>query len=127
MLALACAAMLCGYRSYSAMAEWGRNYGQSLAGRRPGFCQRQDARGEHPAWIFRRLDCEQFERQLGQWAEQVLASQPATPGQAEGIAIDGKTLPGGQKQGASGAHLLSAFSHRLGVTLAQQAVAEQKQ
>jgi hypothetical protein len=38
---------------------------------------------------------------------------------------DGKTLRGSQKQGAPGAHLLSALAHRLGVTLAQQAVADQ--
>ena len=75
-------------------------------------------------WIFRHLDCAQFESKLSQWAEQVLASQPPTPAQAEDIAIDGKTLRGSQKQGAPGSHLLSALSHRLGITLAQQAVAD---
>jgi len=40
----------------------------------------------------------------------------------EPIAIDGKPLRGSKKQGAPGALLLSALAHRVGVTLAQQAV-----
>jgi hypothetical protein len=38
------------------------------------------------------------------------------------MAIEGRTLRGSQKQGASGVHLFSALAHRLGLTLAQQAV-----
>ena len=115
-------AMLCGYRSYGAIAEWGRNYGQELVAARLPNGKTPCASALH--WIFRHLDCDQFERHLGQWAETVLQAYPPRDEQAEGIAIDGKTLRGSQKQGAPGAHLLSALSHRLGITLAQQAVAD---
>lgn len=120
-LALTCAAMLCGYRSYSAIAEWGRNYGQALA-RQLGF-----TRGVTPCAatlhsIFRKLDVSEFERRLGCWADAALATSSA--GSGEAIAIDGKTLRGSAKQGAPGAHLLSAVSHRLGLTLAQVALAD---
>lgn len=40
----------------------------------------------------------------------------------EAISLDGKTLRGSRKQRAQSAHLLSALSARLGVTLVQQAV-----
>ena len=40
----------------------------------------------------------------------------------EAVAIDGKTLRGSSKQGANITHLLSAVSHRLGLTLAQCSV-----
>ncbi len=40
------------------------------------------------------------------------------------MAIDGKTLRGSRKQGAPAAHLLSVLSHRLGLTLWPQAVAD---
>jgi hypothetical protein len=59
------------------------------------------------------------------WAEGLLAGIPPPPAVEEGIAIDGTTLRGSQQQGAPGVHLLSALAHRLGVTLAQQAVADQ--
>jgi predicted transposase YbfD/YdcC len=118
-LALAAAAMLCGYRSYSAIAEWGRNYGQVLA-LALGF-----QNGKTPCvatlhTIFRHLDKQAFETQLGNWTETVLSTTQPTELEAE--ALDGKSLRGSQKQGALGAHLLSLVSHRLGLTLGQLAV-----
>jgi hypothetical protein len=119
-LCLACAAILCGYRSYGAMAEWGQHYGTELA-LTLGFKD-----GKTPCvgtlhTIFRRLDKQAFDRQIGQWAECVL-KKSSTSGTLQGVAIDGKTLRGSKKQGAMDVHLLSAVSHGLGLTLGQQAV-----
>jgi len=121
-LALACSAMLCGSRSYTAIAEWGRNYGVGLM-RALGFT-RQSPCAATLHTVLRRVDREVVEAKLGSWAEGLLAGTPASLEAEEGIAIDGKTLRGSQKQGAPGAHLLSALAHRLGLTLAQQAVAD---
>jgi len=120
-LSLAAAAMLCGYRSYSAIAEWGRNYGQALAAAL-GFTNGTTPCAATLHTIFCHLDKQAFEAQLGGWAEAVLSATPVA--QLEAEAIDGKSLRGSQKQGAVGAHLLSVVSHRLGLTLLQRAVPE---
>lgn len=68
------------------------------------------------------MDRKRFEAHLGAWAEGLLGEPPDTAGSEDAIALDGKALRGSQKQGAAGAHLLSALAHRVGLTLAQQAV-----
>jgi len=120
LLALACSAMLCGYRSYTAIAEWGRHYGAHLV-QALGFTHRSPCAATLHT-VLRRVDREAVEATLGAWAEGLLGEAPPPEGGEDAIAIDGKTLRGSQKQGAPGVHLLSALAHRLGVTLAQQAV-----
>jgi predicted transposase YbfD/YdcC len=122
MLALACSAMLCGYRSYTAIAEWGRHYGEELT-QALGFT-RQTPCAATMHTVLRGVDRAMLEAKLGGWAESLLHGTPGPAGSEEVIAVDGKTLRGSKKQGAPGAHLLSALAPRLGLTLAQQAVDE---
>jgi len=129
-LALACAAMLCGYRSYSAIAEWGRTYDAGLIAAL-GFTHQPTPCAATFFHVFRRLDRKDLERRLGAWAESVLqATTPAADtasgrgASLEAVALDGKTLRGSRKQGAPAAHLLSAVSQRLGLTLGQVAVSD---
>src|SRR5437588_2786231 len=120
-LSLACCAMLCGYRSYSAIAEWGRNYGAGMA-HALGFTHNTPCAATLHT-VFRHVDCDEVEAKLGAWAEGIVISTPAAPAADKAaVALDGKTLRGSRKQGAPGVHLFSALSHHLGLTLAQQAV-----
>jgi predicted transposase YbfD/YdcC len=122
-LALMCVAMLCGYRSYSAIAEWGRYYGQKLA-RVLGFTHDQTPCAATLHHVLRQLDRSLVEAALGAWAASVLTALPPAAGEPEALAIDGKTLRGSRKQGAPAVHLLSVLSHRLGLTVWQQAVTD---
>lgn len=120
MLALACVALLCGYRSPLAISEWADHYGLKYL-RRLGFTR--DRPPGQATWyrVLGGIDRQALEQVLTSWAERVLAALGHNhPGEA--IALDGKTLRGSRKQGASDAHLLSALSHRLAITLAQIAV-----
>src|SRR5215475_13672821 len=102
--ALACCAMLCGARSYSAIAEWGRNYGTRIA-QALGFTHGTPCAATLHT-IFRHVNREEFEAHLGTWADSVVGSLPAAPETPEvAMALDGKTLRGAKKQGAPGTHL----------------------
>lgn len=121
LLALACAAMLSGYQSYGAIAEWSRHYGPAWR-QALGLTHRRPPCAATLYLVFRRLDRTRVEAVLGAWAESVLQ---ATAAPAEGplaVALDGKTLRGSRQHGVPGAHLLSAVSQHLGLTLGQVGV-----
>lgn len=122
MLALACVALLCGYRSPYAIAEWVNNYGRAYL-RRFGFTR--DRPPGQATWyrVLGMIDREELEARLANWAYQVLRTLRNEVA-LQGVGIDGKTLRGSKKQGATDTHLLSAVCHQLGITLGQVAVAD---
>lgn len=129
-LALACAATLCGYKSYGAMAKWGKNYGQDLA-HSLGFAQGKTPSVGTLHTVFRYLDKNALEAALAAWIDDVLAHLPKQSKEhnkeqnhSPAVALDGKTLRGSKGQGACDVHLLSAVSHGLGLTLFQEAVSD---
>src|SRR5436309_10370721 len=91
-LTLACAATLCGYKSYGALAEWGYHYGQQLA-QELGFKDGKTPSEGTLHTVFRHLDKQKLEAALGRWAPQVLQHACASP-ENQALAIDGKTLRG---------------------------------
>lgn len=125
-LALACVATLCGARSYSAVAEWGHTYNEVDPAllRSLGLGRHGPPSSATIHRIFRRIDVGALEWALGHWAQAILAAVPAPAGHLEGIAMDGKTLRGTRTDTVPGLHLLSAVSHRLGLTLGQIPVGE---
>jgi hypothetical protein len=121
-LALGIAAMLCGYNTYSAMADWGRNYGSELAQALGFGTGRTPSVGTLFA-VFSQVDKKALHQVLFAWNEQVLQSLPSESYCELPVnSVDGKTLRGSARQNALDPHILSAVRHGLGLTLAEEAV-----
>lgn len=118
-LALAIIAILSGYRSYAAIAEYGRTY--KMLRKSLGFSHKKTPCAATLYNLFRRLDIHALEAVLTQWVAVALADFGwGSQGGLTAVAIDGKTLRGSKKQNAKLTHLMSVVSHELGITLTQR-------
>jgi len=121
-LAVAICAVLCGSRSYVAIAEWAGRCSQN-------FLKRLGCRKDPRSKIYRPpseatirrvlqgIDAEQVDQALSGWLQRL-------GGQGKVVAIDGKTLRGARRESGGQVHLLSVMLHGTGVILGQCEVGE---
>ena len=116
LLALACAAVLCGARSLTAISQWGREHEPHLLvqlgfNHFPGPCVATFHR------VFRHLDVAALEQVLTAWLRAQLPVE-------QGLAFDGKTLRGSRTESGDVVQVLAAFAHAAGVALGQHRISQ---
>jgi hypothetical protein len=120
-LALACCAIMCGAKSYTAIAQWARDQDIELM-HRLGFTRKPPKMGGIRKVLIA-LNAKAFEDALNRWAESLLgrpvSSELLPP---EAFALDGKTARGSFDGIEKAVHLLSVVAHESGLTLAQTQV-----
>lgn len=119
-LAISICAVVCGARSFDAIAQWGENCTQNML-KRLG-CRRSKETGLYKPpseptirRFLQEVDAEAVDQAVMGWFQSMMA--PQTP-----IAIDGKTLKGARGQDGRQVHLLSAFVHKGATVVAQKQV-----
>jgi len=123
-LAVAICAVLCGARSYVAIAEWAARCRQNFL-RRLGCRKDPHSKSYTPPSeptirrVLQGIDAEQVDRALAGWLRSLVGGKPG-----EAVAIDGKTLRGARRASGGQVHLLSALLHGTGVILGQCEVEE---
>ena len=120
-LALACCAILCGARSYAAIAQWAHDHDIELM-HRLGFTRRPPKSGGIRK-VLMALDPAALEAALSRWAEALLGRLPrADEGCPRAFALDGKSARGSFDGLSKAVHLLSLVAHQSGLTVAQAEV-----
>jgi len=120
-LAVACCAIMCGARGYTAIGQWAQDQDIALM-HRLGFTRRPPKAGGIRKVLIA-VDIKALEHALTQWSEAVLARpMAAEPSPVQAYALDGKSLRGSFDGLQKAVHLLSLVAHESGLTLAQAAV-----
>lgn len=112
-LTLAALAMLTGAKSYTAIAQFGRDKGGALA-LALGFRRHKTPTKSTLSELFRRLDVQAFEAALSRWIAARLPNDPQRH-----VCLDGKTAKGSRDGDVPGHHLVAAYAPRAQAVLAQ--------
>jgi len=122
MLTVAVCAVLSGAKSYIAIGEWAKRSTQDMRKRMGCRFDKNTALFVAPSEptlrrTLQAVDAVALDRVISQW----LITQAPVAGNA--IALDGKTSRGSTSEAGKQTHLVSAFLHKEGIVIAQQAVA----
>ena len=121
-LTIALAAVLSGARSFIAIGELAAALTQSQLKRLGARFNRKKQRYDAPSEstlrrVLQSSDASVLDNALGHWLY-----QQSDDADTDALAIDGKTLRGARRPDGSQVHLLSAFLHHQGITVAQREV-----
>jgi hypothetical protein len=116
-IAISICAVICGCRGYTAIAQWATQCSQKMLERL--WCRKKDYRYLPPSEPtirrqLQRIDAEEVDRAIADWVSHLSSGNA--------VGIDGKTLRGARREDGTKVHLLSAFIHQQGITIAQKEV-----
>lgn len=114
LLTFAICAMLCGARSYFAIAQWGREHDADDIRTALGIVHSRTPSVATIFRLFRDLDVDAFEQALAAWVH----AQGVPPDEV--IAIDGKSIRGLHGEHVPGVHLVAAYAQHSAQVLAEK-------
>lgn len=115
-LAVVACAVLAGYRSYAAVAEWVADLPEAQI-QRLGLDPRRRPSESMIRRLLQLIDGDEFAARLGRWLEAQVP--PPVAGDRRAYAVDGKTLRGSRDGDTPGRHVLAACEQDTGVVVGQ--------